>query len=149
MYANNFFQDDTPFAFKTHGTNISISQEWCLPLPIAAPYSTVSYEFCTENGDINFSIVFISLDGDEEIWEVGKLGTEISDFVLSFIFRGCSNRTICNTNILPTGSKEFNTVGMIGGLPYMGTWYSGVSNSRQAMYTERCNRTHNNEPSHG
>jgi hypothetical protein len=38
-----------------------------LPIPIAAPYSTVKYEFCTENGDIVFSIVFVSDEGEETI----------------------------------------------------------------------------------
>lgn len=63
----NISQDEVPYTFRTHGTNISITNDWCLPLPIAAPYSTVFYEFSTMHGDINFSIVFISLDGEEEI----------------------------------------------------------------------------------
>mmetsp|Transcript_9341 Transcript_9341/g.14086 ORF Transcript_9341/g.14086 Transcript_9341/m.14086 type:complete len:438 (+) Transcript_9341:199-1512(+) len=60
-------EETSPFSFKCNGSHINVNKEWLLPLPIAAPYSTVSYEFCTENGDINFSIAFISIDGDEEI----------------------------------------------------------------------------------
>jgi hypothetical protein len=46
---------------------VAISTSFSLPIPIAAPYSTVTYEFFTEGGDINFSVIFIGFDNVEQV----------------------------------------------------------------------------------
>jgi uncharacterized coiled-coil protein SlyX len=45
---------------------VNISSSFSLPIPIAASYCTVTYEFFTEGGDINFSLVFIGYDDEVE-----------------------------------------------------------------------------------
>jgi hypothetical protein len=56
-----------PHSFKCTGSSVAISTSFSLPIPIAAPYSTVTYEFFTEGGDINFSVVFIGFDNVEQV----------------------------------------------------------------------------------
>mmetsp|Transcript_25756 Transcript_25756/g.43403 ORF Transcript_25756/g.43403 Transcript_25756/m.43403 type:complete len:432 (-) Transcript_25756:504-1799(-) len=60
-------EDDSHIFFRTNGTNVVISEEWVLPVPVANPHTLVSFTFQTSNGDISFSMVFIGLNGEEEI----------------------------------------------------------------------------------
>ena len=60
-------EDDSHIFFRTNGTNVVISEEWVLPVPVANPHTLVSFTFQAANGDISFSMVFIGLNGEEEI----------------------------------------------------------------------------------
>jgi hypothetical protein len=54
--------------FQCNGTQITVAKEWQLPIPISKP-SYLSFEFMTDPGDINFSVLFLSEDGEEELLE--------------------------------------------------------------------------------
>jgi hypothetical protein len=60
-----FLQD--AFKYQCSGSNINISREWTLRLPISVHHSTVSYDFDTKFGDIFFSVEFETQDGDHNI----------------------------------------------------------------------------------
>jgi len=60
-------KDNSLIYFRTNGTNVVISEEWVLPIPVANPHTLVSFTFQTSNGDISFSMVFIGLNGEEQI----------------------------------------------------------------------------------
>jgi hypothetical protein len=59
--------DNACVTFRCQGSSISITTDWVLPIPIITPNAIVSYEFFTDVGDIQFSMVFVSLDNVEEI----------------------------------------------------------------------------------
>ena len=53
--------------FRTNGTNVVISEEWVLPVPVSHAHSLVRFSFVTSGGDISFSMVFMGLRGEEEV----------------------------------------------------------------------------------
>lgn len=59
--------DDSHIFFRTNGTNVVISEEWVLPVPVANAHTLVAFTFQTTGGDISFSMVFIGLNGEEEV----------------------------------------------------------------------------------
>lgn len=58
--------------FRCNGTQITVSKDWCLPIPIPSAFCSFTFEFITEPGDINFGIAFFTSDGEEEIIEAQK-----------------------------------------------------------------------------
>lgn len=60
-------EDESQVYFRTNGTNVVISDEWVLPVPVANSHTLVSFTFETTGGDINFSMVFIGLNSEEEV----------------------------------------------------------------------------------
>ena len=64
---NDSSTDDSHIFFRTNGTNVVISEEWVLPVPVANAHTLVSFTFQTTGGDISFSMVFIGLNGEEEV----------------------------------------------------------------------------------
>lgn len=67
MSAANDGAEESHIFFRTNGTNVVISEEWVLPVPVANAHTLVSFTFQTTGGDISFSMVFIGLSGEEEV----------------------------------------------------------------------------------